>query len=80
MACLPAGRNRSQGPARISPSTEDPQRVSMQLTHGATEAEGIRVALSMGHPPAAQAEGTAAGEAAAERAGQDTLMAQGSEK
>ena len=80
MACAPAGRTRSQGPARVDAATEDSQRVSLQLTRGATEAEGIRVALSMRDPPAAQAEGMAAGGAAAERAGQHALMAQGSLK
>ena len=71
---MPVGRNRSQGPARVNTSAEDPQRVSLQLNRGATEAEGIRVALSMRHPPVAQAEGTAAGEAVAEPAGWHIFM------
>lgn len=53
MAAFHAGRGRTQGPGRGEAAFEDNQRVSLQLTHGAIEADGIKVALSMGKPRAA---------------------------
>ena len=53
-----------QGSSKEAAAGEDDQRVSLQLSHGATEADGIKVALSMGKPAAAAATAKAAPESA----------------
>ena len=45
-----SGRGKTQGPIRGTAPAEDEQRVSLQLAHGMTEEEGIKVALSLGGP------------------------------
>ena len=45
-----SGRGKTQGLTRGTAPAEDGQRVSLQLAHGATEDEGVKVALSLGGP------------------------------
>jgi hypothetical protein len=53
-----------QGPSKEAAAGKDDQLVSLQLSHGATEADGIKVTLSMGKPAAAAATAKAAPETA----------------
>ena len=53
-----------QGLSKEAAAGKDDQLVSLQLSHGATEADGIKVALSMGKPAAAAATAKAAPETA----------------
>ena len=53
-----------QGSSKEAAAGEDDQLVSLQLSQGATEADGIKVALSMGKPAAAAVTAKAAPETA----------------